>query len=212
MPKPFAMITPVDLASTLTSTSPRVGPSKGLVSSSTCWRSAEFVVRWGNHSAEFPVVVTWNKSHFLGKDRVLSRAGSWGKKLPHLLLHVDGHVSRAEEDSFPWKRFWVQLSDHGTDIFWETWNLNTTQYSLMDFEVKCTEYKSRAESRYLALSNFINRVTAPAVKGVMTWRNMLTFAQLWRSSCSQRMTPGKSPNCLLLYFTWEMWTLRVRTA
>lgn len=43
------------------------------------------------------------------------------------------------------------------------------------------------------------------------WRNTLTSVQLWRSSCSQRMTPGKSPNCSLPSFTWAMWSLRVRT-
>lgn len=43
------------------------------------------------------------------------------------------------------------------------------------------------------------------------WRNTLTSVQLWRSSCSQRMTPGKSPNCSPPSFTWAMWNLRVRT-
>lgn len=51
-PKPFEMTTPVDLGSTSTSTSPRVGLLKVPALSSTCWRSPECVVRWEYQSAE----------------------------------------------------------------------------------------------------------------------------------------------------------------
>lgn len=63
MPKLLEMITPVVLGSTLTSTSPRVGPLKGPALSSTCWRSPEFVVRWEDWV--FARAATWYKSNFL---------------------------------------------------------------------------------------------------------------------------------------------------
>lgn len=53
-----------------------------------------------------------------GNGHAHSCAGAWGKKLSHLLLHADGHASWEEKDSFPWERFRVQLSDHGTVIIW----------------------------------------------------------------------------------------------
>lgn len=54
------------------------------------------------------------------------------------------------------------------------------------------------------------RVTAPAVRAVTTWRSTLTSSQLWRFSHSQKMTCGKFPNCSQPFFTWAMWTLRVK--
>lgn len=112
------MTTPVDLGSTSTSTSPRVGLLKVPALSSTCWRSPGCVVRWEYQSAEL-----FRKQHCVkaklscSKELVHQCAGTRRKKLPHLLLHADGHVGRKEEDSFPWKRRGVQVSDHGTVMF-----------------------------------------------------------------------------------------------
>lgn len=47
---------------------------------------------------------------------MLSFSGTRWKKLPHLLLHVDGHARWKEKDPFPRQGYRLQLPDHGTDI------------------------------------------------------------------------------------------------
>lgn len=191
MPKQFGTITPVASGSTSTSTSAPAGPSRGLALSSICWRSPECVGRW-------VFALVW-----VNIWRIL-------KNSPEE-TDVCFHVQAPEERNYhifyymlvgmPLEKKKILSLGNATDYSYLTIVLHWFVF-MKGFRRLRHHFKSRDP---------IFRVTASALKDGMTWMNTPTSVQLWRSSCSQRATPGKSTDCSPPSFTWATWNLRVRT-